>query len=78
MFNDIIKEKEEFTRMELAMIYTIKTLNELVDKGLVENKIFEVSESGMELIKDFKPTDDELKQCVVVLSSPEFCEDTDD
>ena len=58
MFEDIITES--FTREDKAILYAIKTLNDLVDKGLVEGKLFEVTEKGFEMIKDFEPTDDEL------------------
>lgn len=74
MFEDIIKEDKEFPRMQLALIYTIDTLNSLVDKGIVKEKIFEVSDEAKELIKDFEPTEDELKQCVLYLTSDEFAD----
>ena len=59
MFEDIISEK--FTREDKAIVYAIKTLNELVDKGLVEGKPFEITEKGFEMIEDFEPTDEELR-----------------
>ncbi len=60
MFEDILS-KDEFTREDLVILYTIKTLNELVDIGIMEGKPFELTEKGLEAIKDFEPTEEELK-----------------
>ena len=71
MFDDILNKDKELSRTELALIYTINILNELVDKEILENKVFEVSDEALELIKDFEPTKDELERCVLYLMSEE-------
>jgi malate/lactate dehydrogenase len=66
MFDDIISE--DFTREDKAIVYAIKTLNELVDKGIVNGQPFEITDKGFEMIVDFEPTDEELKEAMEKLS----------
>ena len=68
MFEDITKDTV-ITREQKAMLYVIKTLNELVDMGIMEGKPFEVTEVGLEHIKDFEPTDEEMKIAVLSLKA---------
>lgn len=59
----------KITRKHKALVYVIKTMNELVDKGIMKGKPFEVTEDGLELIKGFKPTNDEIKIAILKLKS---------
>jgi hypothetical protein len=70
MFEDVLVPEEEeidlenLTRDQLTVIYVLKTLNELVDKGLMEGKMYEITDTGLGLIKGFEPTEDELAECI--------------
>jgi hypothetical protein len=71
MFEDVLKPENEeeidinnLTRDQLTIIYVLHTLNELVDKGLMEGKMCEITEKGLDLIKGFEPTEEELADCI--------------
>ena len=53
------------TREEKVTLYVIKTLNKLVDVGILEGQVFTISKQAEEAIKDFKPTSEELKEAVL-------------
>ena len=64
MFEDILQEKKEFTREEKTLIFVLKTLNDLVDKGFCEGGGYEITEKGLEILGDFVPTEQEMKDCI--------------
>jgi len=53
------------TREEKVTLYVIKTLNKLVDAGILEGQAFIISKQAEEAIKNFKPTSEELKEAVL-------------
>ena len=66
MYEDIM-EKKEYSRFDLTCLYVIKTLNELVDKGIMTGNLWEITDSAEELIKDFEPTDEEMQLVIVLM-----------
>lgn len=69
MFDDVLDAEEKFdinniNREQKTLIYVLNTFNELVEKGLMEGGGYEVSETGLELIKGFEPTEEELQECI--------------
>ncbi len=73
MFEDIMGKKE-YDRFDLACLCVIKTLNKMVDDGLMTGKIWEVTDSAEELIKDFKPTDEEIALIVALMKEDGYIE----
>lgn len=57
----------ELTRIDKAIIYSIKTLNDLVEKGVLEDGGMTIGSEGEELIKGFKPTKEELEIAMAIL-----------
>jgi len=72
MFDDIISE--DFTREDKAVVYVIKALNELADRGLVKGKPLDLTEKGLEMIEGFKPTDEEIELAVYNLKENGYIE----
>lgn len=68
MFDDLLK-KRKFTRQEKAIIYVVKTLNELSDMGILEGKAFTISKEGLEAIEGFEPTSEEIKNVMEMLAN---------
>lgn len=64
-----LDSEKPLTCLEKSVVYCIKILNELVDAGIIEGKPYEVTEKGLKEIKDFDPTDEELKDGMLVLKS---------
>jgi hypothetical protein len=67
MFEDIIKK--DITREQKVLVYVLKTLNDLVEKGIMEGGGYQVTEEGLKYIKGFEPTDDELRECIDLLKA---------
>jgi len=63
MFEDLMNQ-DEFTREQLVMIYVINTMNELVDMGLLEGGVFNVTEKGLKLIENLDPTEEEIIKAI--------------
>ena len=69
MFEDITNTEGEVSRKGLVILYVIRTLNELVDKGMLVGKAFELNEKAHELLEglDPLPTDEEMKEVIDLL-----------
>lgn len=61
------KAKKEHTRLELALIWCIKYLNELNDAGIVAGRPYTVTERGEKVLDGFEPTEDEIQIALAVL-----------
>lgn len=74
MFEDIVNSKEKLTRDQEVILYVINTLNELVQKGLLEGGCFELSEEAKQIVKemDFEPTEKEIEKVMVYLKQEGF------
>ncbi|MFW9871589.1 MAG: hypothetical protein ACFFG0_00640 [Candidatus Thorarchaeota archaeon] len=60
---------QAFNRQEKSMLFVIKTLNELVKKGILTQGGFQLSSKAEEAIKGFKPTDIEIQQAMAILKN---------
>jgi hypothetical protein len=70
ILNNIEKDKKiELSRIQKTFLYVINTLNELVDKGIMEGKAFELSDNAYQYIEDFEPTDEEIQICMSYMKS---------
>lgn len=67
--DELEEQQVNLSRLEKAVVYCIKALNELTETGIVEGKPYEVTEEGLESIKDFEPTEEELVSAMHVLRS---------
>lgn len=72
---------DEMTRGEKTMLYVIGTLNDLRSRGLVAGG-FDLSTIGNEAYKSlvasgFKPTDEEITDVMIFLTSNELDEELD-
>jgi hypothetical protein len=59
MFDDLTTN--EITRESKILLYTIKDLNEFVEKGIMEGKAFEITDEGLNVLEGFEPTEEEIK-----------------
>lgn len=78
MFEDLTTESnegKEYTRNQKAMLFVIKTLNELCDEGVLTGKVFDIVNEALEAIEGFKPTDKEIIECIAVLKEEGYIGD---
>ena len=59
----------ELTHEEKCAVFCIKTLNQMVDKGLVQGKPYNVTEKGLEAIEGFEPTEEDIRLGMEILAS---------
>jgi len=59
----------ELTRSQKTLLYVINILNELVELGMLTSGTLDIDERSKELIKDFKPTEDEMQNAILELKS---------
>lgn len=64
MYEDLLEKGIKLERDQKAILYVVKTLNELSDKGILKGKPIEITEKGLKEIKDFEPTNDEIQEAV--------------
>jgi hypothetical protein len=57
----------EISRLDKSILFVIKALNILAEKGLVTNGNMAISSEALEMIKDFKPTKEEMETAVAIL-----------
>lgn len=57
----------ELSREEKCILFTIKTLNELTDMGILTGNGLKIDERAKDLIKDFKPTKEEVELAIIIL-----------
>lgn len=62
MFEDLMKQ--ELTREQKAMIFTLSLLSDAGIEGLEK---INLSDHGREQIKDFQPTTNEVEKCIDIL-----------
>jgi len=53
------------SRQDKCVIFVIKTMNELIEKGFLTGSAFTISKEAEEIAKNFKPTLDEIKEVVM-------------
>lgn len=56
--------KQELTREQKAMIFTLSLLSDAGIEGLEKMNL---SDHGREQIRDFQPTTDEIEKCIDIL-----------
>lgn len=59
---------QELTREEKSVVFCIKTLNDLIEEGLVTGGKYKVTEKGLKEIEDFKPTDEDIEFGMAILA----------
>lgn len=57
----------KLSREQKAILFVIKSLNKLVEMGIMAGGNLQLDERVENIIKDFNPTDDELKKAVAIL-----------
>ena len=70
------EERAKVDRIKKVIVYTIGSLDELIDIGLVTGGQHTLSEEGKKMLKeldesDFKPTDDEVRTAIAFLQKNE-------
>ena len=57
----------ELTRSQKTLLYVINILNDLAEMGILSKGPFVIDERSKGLIKDFKPTEDEMEHAIIEL-----------
>jgi hypothetical protein len=74
MFEDLMNQ-EEFSREQLCVLFVVKTLNDMCDEGWMTGRCLEVSQRGLEAIKDMEPpTTKEIYMVMDALTSEGYIE----
>ena len=61
---------EDLDRIQKSILYAVKILNDLVDKGILTGKAFEVQEPlASEVLEGFEPTKEELFEAMNILAA---------
>lgn len=61
---DVKFEDIQLSRVDLVIMYVIKQINEMIEQGLMEGSMFELTEKGEALLGDFVPTEEEIQACI--------------
>lgn len=75
MFEDLL-EKTSFTHGEKLILYVIRTLNEIVEMGLLSKGpfVFTDPEKVNEVLEDFRPEDKEIEETIVWMKMEGYIE----
>lgn len=57
----------KISRRQKNILYCVKTLNELVDMGILSRKALTISEYGLKIIEDFEPEEGEIEEAMNIL-----------
>jgi c-di-GMP-related signal transduction protein len=70
MFEDIL-EKSSLNHNEKVVLSVIRTLNELVEKGILSEGPFTFPDPKKvdEILGDFQPTEDEIRDTIIWMKS---------
>lgn len=62
----------ELTRTDKTILFVIQSLNELAEIGIITGGGLNIDERAKEIIKDFKPTGDEIREVILSLKRQGF------
>lgn len=70
MYDDVLKKiesEEDLNREQMVLLYVIKCLDDLRHMGIITGGRYEMSKKGREVLGDFKATNEELEECLLMM-----------